>query len=86
MEDITDIFLECALTMYELNSLSVDDIEYEKVYGKFADLFSRLNDNEKAFLREEYNLTDKLLDEENINKENEINKNLKDEKKNYTHR
>lgn len=85
MEEITDIFLECALTMYELNNLKSDDIEYEKVYGRFAELFSKLNDNEKAFLREEYNFIDKLLDDELQDKENEINKKTKEEK-NYTHR
>lgn len=86
MEKITDIFLECALTMYELNNLKSDDIEYEKVYGRFAELFSKLNDNEKAFLREEYNFIDKLLDNELQDKEKEINKKINEEKRNYTHR
>lgn len=86
MEEITDNFLECALTMYELKNLAEEDIEYEKVYKRFAELFSKLNDNEKAFLREEYNLSDSLLDEENQKDELEINKKLKEEKINYTHK
>lgn len=86
MEEITDNFLECALTMYELKNLTEEDIEYEKVYKRFAELFSKLNDNEKAFLREEYNLSDSLLDEENQKEQLEINKSLKEEKLNYTHK
>lgn len=73
MKETIDNFLECALIMHELNNLNPDDIEYEKVYCQFAELFSKLNDREKEFLREEYNLSDKLFDDEINHKEEKIN-------------
>lgn len=86
MNEEIDNFLECVIVLHELRNLQVDDIEYEKLYQQFGELYSKLNDKEKEFLKEEYAFSAEMEEVYYNNKENIINDKIKNDEKKYTHR